>query len=415
VDWDEIPKPLRVLLGAVALVFALLLTVMLWDPGMLGGWRNRVGAAQVAAALAEPLDRGELPVTLDLPDAPGAPAYPEYTIDASAQAHMLGILRQYKPDHAAFVALDASSGEVLALVSYTRAPSLLGNLAVKAMFPAASVFKIITAAAAVDREGLDAETLIPYTGSDHTLYRHQVLDSQKGRRQRYATLREAFAKSINTVFGKIGMFFLKPLDLEEYARRFLFNRPIPTDLPVEQGRITFSSDNQWSMAELASGYNWLAQMSPVQGAMIAAAIANDGELMAPHLVRILMSDSGEILYQARPRVVEVTMAPESAAILRSMMTETVRAGTSHTAFKGFRRQPAYSELEVGGKTGSLSSLRPKGKCDWFVGYAIQGQRRIALAALTINEVYWRVKSSFLARSFFEHYFRPKERIWVPEE
>jgi beta-lactamase class D len=50
-------------------------------------------------------------------------------------------------------------------------------------------------------------------------------------------------------------------------------------------------------------------------------------------------------------------------------------------------------------------LVPKGNYDWFVGYATDGKKKVALAALTINEDTWRVRASYLARQFFENYFK----------
>jgi len=60
---------------------------------------------------------------------------------------------------------------------------------------------------------------------------------------------------------------------------------------------------------------------------------------------------------------------------------------------------------MGGKTGHLTGLSPKGNYDWFVGYATDGKKQVALAALTINEENWRVKASYLGRQFIESYFK----------
>ncbi|MEK7357458.1 MAG: penicillin-binding protein, partial [Bdellovibrionota bacterium] len=54
---------------------------------------------------------------------------------------------------------------------------------------------------------------------------------------------------------------------------------------------------------------------------------------------------------------------------------------------------------------SLTGTNPQGKCDWFVGYARFGNQRIAVAALTVNEKKWRVKSSTLAKLFFDRYLK----------
>ena len=68
------------------------------------------------------------------------------------------------------------------------------------------------------------------------------------------------------------------------------------------------------------------------------------------------------------------------------------------------RRTSKLDLEVGGKTGSLTGNHPKGKYDWFVGYAKRGDRSLGLAVLTIHEEKWTVKSSYLASKAIEQYF-----------
>jgi len=80
-------------------------------------------------------------------------------------------------------------------------------------------------------------------------------------------------------------------------------------------------------------------------------------------------------------------------------------GTSQKSFRDLLRKKKLKEVEMGGKTGHLTGLSPKGNYDWFVGYATDGKKKIALAALTINEDTWRVKASYVARQFFEKYFK----------
>ena len=79
------------------------------------------------------------------------------------------------------------------------------------------------------------ESVIAFNGRNHTLYRSNVLDSNQHRWTRFMTLREAFGKSVNTVFGRIGAFSVGPERLREYAERFGFDASIPTDLPLQEG------------------------------------------------------------------------------------------------------------------------------------------------------------------------------------
>ena len=327
----------------------------------------------------------------------------EYSFDQRLQKSMQKLFETYSPDFGAFVAMDASTGRVLSMVSYSRSKEILGNLALRASFPSASVFKVVTATAAIEEHKVSPNTIISFNGRNHTLYRGQILQSNVTRWTRFITLREAFARSINTVFGKIGAFTVGSDGLRLYADRFGFNRKIFADLPIQEGKALIPNDS-WGLAESASGYTRDNTMSPVQGALIAASVANDGVMMEPYMIQSMVGSDGTFLYLAEPKVSNVTMDPSTAGQVRNLMKETVLHGTSKTAFRGFFKKD-FSLLDVGGKTGSLTGNDPHGKYDWFVGFAGSGSHRIALAALTIHQKQWRVKSSYLARLAIENYFR----------
>jgi cell division protein FtsI/penicillin-binding protein 2 len=331
----------------------------------------------------------------------------QYSFDAKLQKAMENLIQSYSPDYGAFVALDATTGRVLSMVSYSRAKKTLDNLAIRASFPSASVFKVVTATAAIEKNRISGDTVIPFNGRNHTLYRGQILNSKLTRWTRYITLREAFARSINTVFGKIGAFTVGSIGLKQYADRFGFNRKISCDLPIQEGHAPIPEDS-WGLAETASGYTRENTMSPLQGALIAASVANDGVMMEPYVVQSVTQDDGTSLYHVQPKVANVTMDPATASEIRSLMRETVLHGTSRGSFRGFFKKD-FSFINVGGKTGSLTGYDPRGKYDWFIGYADSGLQRIAVAALTIHEKQWRVKSSYLARRAIESYFKEAAR------
>ena len=87
------------------------------------------------------------------------------------------------------------------------------------------------------------------------------------------------------------------------------------------------------------------------------------------------------------------------------MEATITQGTSKKSFRSLVKDRKFRELIVGGKTGSLTGDNPRGKVDWFVGYAMNENQKIAIAALTVNVDYWTVKSSFLAQSLFRTHFK----------
>ncbi len=327
----------------------------------------------------------------------------EYTLNSRSQILSDRLFQSYKPDYGAFVALDARTGKILTLSSYTRTPMQLGNLALRASFPAASVFKMVTAAAAIDQKKFLSNSVISFNGRSHTLYKKNLSDVRVNRWTRYFTLKQAFAQSVNTVFAKLGVFYVGADLLKEYASRFMFNTSVAGDIPMDRGLASIPANDEWAVAETASGYTKSSTMSPLHGALMAAAVANDGIMMQPYIVQRLSAETGESLYEGVSAQISNTMAPQSAAELRVLMHETIMAGTSRKTFRKIWGLKKYKDLDLGGKTGSLTGLDPRGKYDWFVGYLRYRGQRIAVAALTINQDKWRVKSSYLAGKFFEDY------------
>lgn len=342
-------------------------------------------------------------VNLDVKDYGSYPVTMDYTFDSKLQETMASLFEAYNPDYGAFVALDPATGRVLSIISYSRSGTVQGNLALRATFPSASVFKVVTAAAAIEAHKVSANTVLPFEGRRHTLYRNQIFKSNINRWTHFTTFRDAFAHSNNIIFGKLGAFTVGTAGLKDFADRFGFNRSIPSDVPVQEGRAIIP-DDAWGLAETASGYTLDNTMSPLQGALIAAAVANDGVMMEPYVIQSARQEDGRALYTGAPKIATIAIDPDTAGEIKKLMRETVLHGTSRGSFKGFFRKE-FALLNVGGKTGTLTGMDPYGKCDWFVGYADSGVRRIAVAALTVHGKLWRVKSSFLARRAIETYFK----------
>ena len=329
----------------------------------------------------------------------------DYAFDTGLQAVAEDLLAQYKPDMGSIVALDASTGRVLAMAGENRAFEIEGNPAISHSYPSASVFKVVTAAAAIEERKANPQTMISYAGRNHTLYKSQIKEHVSGWR-RISSLKAAFAQSINTVFGRIGVFTLGKEPLKTFSKQFAFESPIPAEFPIEQSHSANPSDS-FELAEMASGFTQDNVMTPVHGAMIAAAVANDGIMMQPYFLNAAYLKSGKPIYRSEPTILSKVMTPETASELRTLMKETVATGTSRKSFHGFFRGK-YSELEVGGKTGHLTDQHLGGKIDWFVGFAQSHGRKIAVSVLTMHKKYWTVKSSYLARKAIETAFNQKK-------
>lgn len=331
----------------------------------------------------------------------------QYSVSFDLQNEAEKLLTQYKPDYGAIFMMNAETGRVLAMASYERGVANPINWNLQASFPAASVFKVVTATAAVDKAGIEPYQKIHYNGGAYTLYRRNVMTDKITRWTNVITLREAFARSINTAFGRLSLLHLEPSDLQEYAERYQFNKDIPSDFTIEKGSAQVPPNKTFEMTEVASGYNRSNRMSPVQGAMIAAAVANDGKMVAPYLVNLITDNNGEALYI--PEVLELNrvMSAESAKKVRELMEQTVISGTSRKSFKNLVRDRRFNEIEIGGKTGHLTGDNPRGRVDWFVGYALDNNEKIAISAITVNKKFWTVKSSHLGQSMVKKYFLPQ--------
>lgn len=330
-----------------------------------------------------------------------------YTLVDELQKEADSLLKRYKPDYAAIVMMDAKSGRILALSSFEKGNRIGSNLALKATFPAASIFKVITASAAVDKAGVSPEHKIAYNGGNYTLYKKNVLSDKVNRWTRFITLKEAFARSINTAFGRLSLESLDPNDISDYADRFMFNQEIPADFNIETSVATVPKEKGFALTEVASGYNRFNTLSPVHGAMLASTIINEGKMMVPFIVDSLENGDSEKIYKAQNLERGQILRPESAEKVRQMMEQTVLTGTSRKTFRKIVRDKKFREIEMGGKTGHFSGTNPKGRTDWFVGYASDEQDKIAIAAITVNIQKWTVKSSALGEMMFRKYFKDK--------
>ena len=160
------------------------------------------------------------------------------------------------------VAMDGDTGMIKAMAGFDLgAPN--ANPCTAPIFPAASIIKIVTASAAIDRLGYTADTPMFFNGQKYTLYKRQLKDTRNKYTSR-VSLSQAFAESINPVFGKIGRNELGRETLDSYAKAFGFNRTPETDLPMGTGSFAVT-DNDYHTAELGCGFNRQTRISPSSG------------------------------------------------------------------------------------------------------------------------------------------------------
>ncbi len=326
------------------------------------------------------------------------------SIDPSLQKYLTQKLDRKNSSHIGIVVMDPTDGRILSLVGFDKADSS-NNPCLDSSFPAASIFKIVTAAAALENGNLRLDSKLRYNGRKYTLYKSQL----KEKRNKYTntiTLKEAFAKSVNPVFGKLGTLYLGKSQLESYAAAFGFNREINFEVFLAPSK-TVITDEPYQWAEIACGFNRQTTMSPVHGALISATIFNKGKLIEPTIVERISDEKGVDLYQSQPAVVTQAFAPRTSAAMRELMKTTIRSGTVRGTFRKYRRDKIISRLEIGGKTGTINNKTDDIKYEWFVGYAQDkaSDTTIILSVLVAHQKYIGIRAPQYAIMAFKKYFK----------
>ncbi|MEU1000850.1 peptidoglycan D,D-transpeptidase FtsI family protein [Streptomyces tibetensis] len=326
------------------------------------------------------------------------------TLNAAAQKAAYNGLKK-QGGKGSVVALEPSTGKILALASYpsydpssfagnstttdTKAWQKLQkknnpddpmlNRALRETYPPGSTFKVVTAAAALEDgkyTSADAKTDSPdpwtMTGTNTELPNEGNIPCKN------ASLRVALQYSCNTVFGKIGADLGndKMLDM---AKKFGFDEEQFT--PVRANASVFSDDMNPSQTALSSIGQFNTAATPLQMAMVASAVANDGKLMKPYMVDELQSPGLDPIEKTDPKELSQPLSPENAQILQSMMETVVDKGTGSNA--------KIDGVKVGGKTGTAqhgvdNSENPYA---WFISYAKgdDGSSPVAVAVVVEDD------------------------------
>ncbi len=335
----------------------------------------------------------------------------KYSIDEKLSKYIKKLLKRYRSDFSSVTVIDNNSGQVLAAIGYERNGNKTNNLLpFTSTHPSASVFKIITSAELLEKDEIDIESKIAFSGKSTTLYKYQLKEPKRWKR--YQSFERAFAFSNNVIFGKVAINNIKAQEIFEMANKFGFNTQLMNDVYLPTSVFNMPED-QYNLAELASGFNRKTLMSPIHGAVIASIVANDGVLKYPSIIdRIIEKDSGkeiELFSHGEKRVIQEQTSEE----LQELMESTVKRGTARGGFRRMTRR-VKKLLEIGGKTGTITGGVPFGKRDWFVAYAKPKYKNldsgISISVMNVNIKKWYVKSTYLANKIIEYYYRKVQPI-----
>ncbi|MBX7112881.1 MAG: penicillin-binding protein [Myxococcaceae bacterium] len=304
------------------------------------------------------------------------------TVDPKLQQKLTQYLVDYETPYAAVVAMEPATGRVLAMAEYSHQRPDLRGLCSQALYPAASIFKIVTAAALLSGD-VKPETSACFHGGKRHLTEALLTDSKRD--GRCFDLSNALAFSANVVFAKFTARYLDTAVLELWANAFRFNRAWNTAVPIGVSKASIPEE-RFDLAMTGAGFGDV-YMSPLHGAAMASAVANGGVWQQPVFFE------RDVAPKLSENPADRVLSPEKASALTNMMELTVTKGTARRIFRerGYRVQGAV------GKTGSLADKKPFRDYSWFIGFAPKEAPQVAVAAVVVNEPKWRIRATWLGR------------------
>ena len=278
------------------------------------------------------------------------------------------------------------AGEAFAKLDADDHEPLVNRAIQTRLFPG-STFKIVTAAAAIENGLYSADDTVPSGATwqtPGTTGSNNVIDNEgrTGCSPEEVPFSTAMADSCNTAFAKMAV-ALGPEKLRETAEAFGFNSDYLTDLSPQAQSVYPTSakgadgeDVELNDAQTAqTGFGqYEVQATPLQMAMVVAALGNRGTLMRPYLVQEVQSAEYETLETTEPEKIRDAVSPSTADQVTQLMVDTVNDGTAYPA--------AIPGVTVAGKTGTAQrGVEGEPPYGWFASFAPAEDAQVAVAVM----------------------------------
>jgi len=247
-------------------------------------------------------------------------------------------------------------------------------------YPPGSTFKVVTDIAALDSGRFTPSSVL--NGDSPKVISGVPLENDGDQSFGDITLTDALTFSVNTVWAQVGV-QLGKATLGHYMRLLGFNSQPPIDLPSSEvrpsgeyftvngrTRLVAPTSPFVDVGRMAFGQDHL-EVTPLQMAMVAAAVANDGVVVAPHLVDSVVNPDGQTVRSNGTQVLDRAMSVQTAHEVGAMMAQVVKEGTGTAA--------ALTGIQVAGKTGTAQTSTPGESQVWFIAYAPLQDPRYAIA------------------------------------
>jgi len=341
--------------------------------------------------------RGRVYETVELEgEGVDGPLRVEYTLDATLTREVHRALSNGRVSLGHIVVMDPNSGRLLAYASTD-----LQSFPPTRAYPAASLVKIVTAAAALDVAPEKAKLPCRYQGSAYRLTPARIDPPRKGRT---ISLRRALASSNNQCFAQLAVHAVGGAPLMERIGRFGW---LSAPAPAHAAGSADPGEDRYDLGRFGAGLKG-AEITPLHAAQLAAALSH-GEIRAPRWVERVVDGNGRELSLPALDAPRRAMDPSVASALREMLVDTTTRGTARSAFRRRNGRPMVGAVKVAGKTGSLTGRDPAGKYEWFVGVAPADAPLLAVATVVVHgDLYWRGGAQ-LAADVLRRAFCPEGR------
>ena len=317
------------------------------------------------------------------------------TLDPARQRAATRLLAHAHPGSGAIVAVDPRRGQVLAWAGLRGNAASPGAVA-STLAPAASVFKLVTTAALLEKHVDPHRTVCIEGGTSGISLEH--LEKPRSGHALCGPFREALGRSRNAVFAQLATRFLHRDDIIDMAGRLGFGKEAPLDVPALVGSLEVP-EGELSMARAAAGFVG-SRLSPVGAVHLATTIATGGRALRLHLVK--RADGFEA--PRRRALAGRVMHEATARELVRMMEVTVHSGTSLGAFTDETGKSYLGDVRAAGKTGTLQPNDDDPTTSWFVGFAPSRHPRLVISVLLENGPLYRRKANEVGRDLFRAYF-----------
>ncbi|HEX2050771.1 MAG TPA: penicillin-binding transpeptidase domain-containing protein [Actinomycetota bacterium] len=303
---------------------------------------------------------------------------------------------QLGDNRGAVVAMDPASGEVRALWSNPSFdPGPLASfddrtqkegkrafddsipIATQKGYPPGSTLKVITAAAALESGEYEPNARFPdpveldLPLTDQTLTNFTKTSCAGGGT---IDLFTALEVSCDTTFAILGLRLHD--ELRAMSERMGFNGAIPFDVATEASSFPEVDDDNAPFRAYAGIGQGDVVATPLQMALVAATVANDGAAPRPRLVREVIDRSGAIVERFAPETLDEAMSSETADEVTEMMVAVVESGTGTNA--------RIEGVDVAGKTGTAQSAEGAAPHAWFIAFAPANDPKIAVSVIVEN-------------------------------